>query len=155
MPDINFRGNKQNIKSSLLRRILTVPRLPENALNIYNNDDQNAGVLEVTIPNETYSPVLIAKGTGVFNFGGIETSDDGVSITKIIIDDIVVFDSDLAGGVLKNVFAHSDTTIGSIAGNTPPYLVNEFIEIYATNNNRNRGWWGTNETIFISLVPIE
>lgn len=148
-------NRKDNIKSSLLRRILTVPRLPENALNIFNNNDGNAGVLQISIPNETYSPVLIARGIGVFNFGGIETSDDGVSITKIIIDDVVVFDSTLAGSVLKNVFAHSDTTIGSIAGNTPPYLVNEFIEIYGTNENRNRGWWGTNESIFISLVPIE
>lgn len=146
---------KNNIKSSVLRRILTIPRLPENALNIYNNEEGNAGVLEVTIPNETYQPVLIARGEGVFNFGGIETSDEGVSITKIIIDDVTVFDSDLSGNVLKNVFSYTTSSIGRIAPNTPPYLINEYIEIYATNSNRNRGWWGTNESIFISLVPIE
>ncbi len=148
-------NRKNNIKSSLLRRILTVPRLPENALNIFNNNDGNAGVLQISIPNETYSPVLIARGEGVFNFGGVETSDEGVSITKIVIDDVVVFDSNIANNVLKNVFAYNDSSIGRIASNTPPYLVNEYIEIYATNNNRNRGWWGTSETIYLSLVPIE
>lgn len=146
---------KNNIKSSVLRRILTIPRLPENALNIYNNEEGNAGVLEVTIPNETYQPVLIARGEGVFNFGGIETSDEGVSITKIIIDGVTVFDSGLSGSTLKNVFSYTTSSIGRIASNTPPYLINEYIEIYATNSNRNRGWWGTNESIFISLVPIE
>jgi len=148
-------AHKDSIKSSVLRRILTIPRLPENALNIYNNEEGNAGVLEVTIPNETYQPELIARGEGVFNFGGIETSDEGVSITKIVIDDVTVFDSSLSGSTLKNVFSYTTSSIGRIASNTPPYLINEYIEIYATNSNRNRGWWGTNESIFISLVPIE
>lgn len=148
-------ARKGNIKSSVLRRIMTVPRLPKNALNIYNNEESNAGVLEITVPNETYNPILVTRGEGVFNFGGIETTDEGVSITKVIIDDVVVFNSDIAGNVLKSIFSHTETSIGKIASNTPPYLINDYIEVYATNTNRNRGWWGTSESIYISLVPIE
>jgi len=145
----------KEIKSSLLKRIITVPRLPVHALNIYNTSEiQNAGVIQVTIPNETYTPILVLSGSGTFNFGGIETSDVGVSITKIIIDNVTVFDSSLAGDVLKSVFSYDNNAIGKISANTPPYLVNEKIEIYATNENKKRGN-NHSEIIFLSLVPIE
>lgn len=149
MPD------KANIKSSLLRRILTVPRLPEYALNTYDDTDGTvAGVIEVTIPNETYQPITVVRGSGVFNFGGIEISDEGVSITKVIIDDTVVFDSAVSGTVLKRVFSNNGTGIGKIASNTTPYLINEYIEIQAINENRIKGN-DTSSSIYIALVPIE
>jgi hypothetical protein len=147
--------DKNNIKSSLLRRIITVPRLPEYALNTYDDTDSTvAGVIEVTIPNETYQPITVLRGSGVFTFGGIEISDEGVSITKVIIDDTVVFDSSISGSVLKRVFSNDGTGIGRIASNTTPYLINEYIEIQAINENRKR-WRDRSASIYIALVPIE
>lgn len=147
--------NDNSIKSSLLKRILTVPRLPPYALNAYDDTNtSSAGVIEVTIPNETNTPITVIKGTGIFNFGGVEISNEEISITKIIIDDIVVFDSEISGRVLKRVFSNDETGIGKISSNTTPFLINEYIEIQASNSAKIRGN-DTKGTIYISLVPIQ
>lgn len=144
----------QQIKSSMLKRILSTPMLPENALNSYVETGQEyAGVYAITIPNETNVPIKVIEGHGIYEFGGIDTSSPEVSITKIIIDDVTVFDSIIAGGVLKNVFS-GGTIQGELSSNTPPYLINNYITVYATNTQKSRGN-NTEEVIYISLVPIE
>lgn len=138
------------IKSSTLRRILSVPTLPENALNAYvQTGQESAGVFAITIPNDTIIPIKVIEGHGVYGFGGINTSSYDVSITKIIIDDVTVFDSELAGGVLKTVFSGEDGK-----GFAASYLVNKHIVVYATNTQKIKGN-NTEEIIYISLVPIE
>lgn len=144
------------IKTSLLRRVITVPRLPENALSNFGEfANSNGGVINIDIPNGTSNTKLLVAN-GIFNFGGIDTSSDDISITKIIIDGIAVFDYDVSGYVLNRVFSNSTGSVSDIAGNTPPYLVNESIEIYGFNSARTNGWWGgRSETLYVSLVPIE
>lgn len=145
----------ENIRSSLLKRILSVPRLPKYALNAYDDtDSSSAGVIEVTIPHETNTPITVIRGSGIFNFGGIEVSNEEISITKIIIDDVVVFDSQISGRILKRVFSNDNTIIGTIASNTAPYLINGYIEIQATNITKIRGN-DTSGIIYISLVPLQ
>lgn len=145
-----------NIKTSLLRRVITVPRLSKNALNIYGEVvSDNGGVLEIEIPNGTPNTILL-DANGIFNFGGIESSTDDISITKIIIDHTVVFDSEISGYNLKRVFSGRSEEFSDIGGNTPPFLVNEKIEIFGFNNGRTNGRWGREPgVLYIALVPIE
>jgi len=143
------------ISTSLLRRVITVPRLPEHALSNFGDyANPNGGVINMEIANGT-SNTLLVSANGIFNFGGIDTSSDDIAITKIVIDGVDVFDYDVSGYVLNRVFSSTSGNLSDIAGNTPPYLVNESIEIYGYNNAKTNGWWGSrSETLYVSLVPI-
>ena len=148
----------KGLKSSLLKRILSVPKMAEYALNIYDgNVGSTAGVIEITIPNGNIEPIEIVNATGVYNFGGIGVSDSQVFITKIIIDDIVIFDSSIAGKELNSVFSNDDTLTGAVASNSPPFLINHKLQVFAKNTNKYKGNKPEKnmETIFLSLVPIE
>lgn len=149
------RTKFESIKTSLLRRVITVPRLSEGALN--NSSDfsnSNGGVVEVTLPKGTSESKLL-EAKGIYNFGGLNTSAQDLSVTKIVIDGYIVFDSKKAGYDLKTIFSSLGDAGASIGGNTPPYLVNESIEIHAFVSPR--PWWGGDRTttMFVSLVPIE
>lgn len=144
---------RSNVKSSVLQRIKKIPKLSEYAINTYTNNDQNhGGTINVTVPGSE-EPLLVLDAEGIFAFGGIgkESWRDNIKITKIIIDDTVVFDYEQNENNIKidTLFQNSDNTM-NVGGNTPPFLVNHSIKIYCLNTQQ----YYPGE-IFVSLVPIE
>lgn len=127
----------------------TIPMLTDNALQSYEGV---AGVFRINVPNGTMSPVMVLDAKGTFAFGGIDRLNTEIYITKIVIDGSVVLDKN-PGDYLTSVFSNNtDSMENVIAGNTPPFLVNDSIQIYAVNYaNGNKH----DNTLVISLVPID
>ena len=144
---------RNNIKSSVLQRIKKIPQLSKNAINTFTENDQTVGgTVNVTVPG-SIDPILVLDAEGIFAFGGVgkESWRDNIKITSIIIDGISVFDyTDNTNNLkLDTLFQNIDAT-KNVGANTPPFLVNDSIQIYCTNSDEY--WPGE---IYVSLVPIQ
>lgn len=145
---------RENIKASCLKRLKTIPMLAENALQSFRDI---AGVFYIDVPPETTQPIMVLNAQGTFAFGGLTSDNTEIYISKIVIDDLVVLDR-TPGDYLASVFASKTEAVGDvIAGNTPPFLVNNHIQIYAVNHSKSKGNGNSSSTntLAVSLVPIE
>ncbi|ASV44179.1 hypothetical protein PBI_SCTP2_164 [Salicola phage SCTP-2] len=144
---------KNIIRSSVLQRIKKIPKLSKNAINTFTKNAQTiGGTINVTVPG-SIEPILVLDAEGIFAFGGIgkESWRDNIKITNIIIDGTAVFDYTYNINNLKLDSLFQDTNATKNVGhNTPPFLVNDSIQIYCINSDQY--WPGE---IYISLVPIQ
>ena len=148
--------SREKIKASMLRRMRRIPKLAPGALD---NEEDVGGVYMIEVPPETYQPLMVVDARGTFAFGGIVSENDNIFISKIVIDNEVIMDRGVEN-YLSSVFSRKtdSTAAETIAGNTPPFLVNDSIQIYAVNYSRRRGWWWSSRgdnMLQLSLVPIQ